>query len=159
VFAARPAGMPNAKPLSSNTEGLDDGEYYTVFALPGANNGVRLRVVDDLLTAPAEGRAKVRVVHGSTDAGEVDLLVPGSDAALFDGVDFQSVTGYEEIVPINGPLEIRGEGTTGVLATIANTRFEAGRFYTIVIVGNVRSTPKLEAFVIEDAPAAPTRTR
>lgn len=159
VFAARPAGMPNAKPLSSNTEGLDDGEYYTVFALPGANNGVHLRVVDDLLTAPAEGRAKVRVVHGSADAGEVDLRVSGSDTALFDGVDFQSVTGYEEIEPVSGPLEIRREGETAPLTTIANTGFEAGRFYTIVIVGNVRSTPKLEAFVIEDAPTAPARSR
>jgi hypothetical protein len=158
VFAARPAGMPNAKTLASNTEGLDDGEYYTVFALPGLNHGVHLRIVDDLLTAPAEGLAKVRVVHGSADAGEVDVLVPGSESALFDGVDFQSVTGYEETAPINGPLAIRG-GDAGVLATIADTRFEAGRFYTIVIVGNARSAPKLEAFVIEDAPAPPARTR
>lgn len=159
VFAARPAGMPNAKPLSSNTEGLDDGEYYTVFALPGLNHGVRLRVVDDLLTAPAEGRAKVRVVHGSADAGEVDLVVPGSDTALFDGVDFQSVTGYEDTPPMNGPIEIRGEGKTGVLATVATARFEAGRFYTIVIVGHARSTPALEAFIIEDAPEAAIRPR
>lgn len=159
VFAARPAGMPNAKPLSSNTEGLDDGEYYTVFALPGLNHGVHLRVVDDLLTAPAEGRAKVRVVHGSADAGEVDLVVPGGEAALFDGVDFQSITGYEEMPPMNGQIEIRGEGQAGVLATVANARFEAGRFYTIVVVGNARSTPKIEAFVIEDAPTPATRTR
>jgi hypothetical protein len=120
---------------------------------------VHLRIVDDLLTAPAEGLAKVRVVHGSADAGEVDVVVPGSEAALFDGVDFQSVTGYEETAPINGPVAIRGAGDAGVLATIANTRFDAGRFYTIVIVGNARSAPKLEAFVIEDAPAPPARTR
>lgn len=158
AFAARPAGMPNAKPLASNTEGLDDGEYYTVFVLPGLNQGVHLRVVDDLLTAPASGRAKVRVVHGSADAGEVDVVVPGSDTALFDGVDFQSVSGYEEIAPLDGPLEVRAEGNKTALTTVANVHIEAGRFYTIVIVGNARSTPKIEAFIIEDAPAAtPTR--
>lgn len=159
VFSARPAGMPNAKALSSNTEGLDDGEYYTVFALPGVNNGAHLRVVDDLLTAPANGRAKLRVVHGSIDAGEVDVTIPGSATALFDGVDFQSVTGYEEIEPLHGTIEIRAEGRAAALASVADLRIEAGHFYTVVIVGNVRSTPKIEAFVIEDAPMAATRTR
>jgi len=159
VFAVRPAGMANAKPLATNTEGLDDGEYYTVFALPGANNGVHLRVVDDLLTAPAVGRAKLRIVHGSSDAGEVDVAVAGRTETLFDGVDFQSVTGYEEIDPLNGQLEIRAEGQTAAMATIANTTIEAGRFYTVVIVGNARSTPKLEAFIIEDAPTPVTSTR
>ena len=159
VFSARPAGMPNAKPLASNTEGLDDGDYYTVFALPGLNHSVHLRVVDDLLTAPAAGRAKLRVVHGSVDAGEIDLVVPGAAIALFDGVDFQSVTGYEELEPLNGPIEIRGEGQPAALATLANVRIEAGHFYTVVVVGTVRSTPKLEAFLIEDAPTPATRTR
>jgi hypothetical protein len=154
VFAARPAGMANAKSLASNTEGLDDGEYYTVFALPGMNNGVHLRVVDDLLTAPAAGRAKLRVVHGSSDAGELDIAVAGGSATLFDGVDFQSVTGYEEIEPVSGPIEIRTEGETAALATVDNVSIEAGRFYTVVIVGTRRSTPKLEAFIIEDAPSA-----
>ena len=48
--------------------------------------------------------ALVRVVHAipagapiGIDAGEIDLVVPGATAALFDGVDFQSVTGYEEL--------------------------------------------------------------
>ena len=158
VFAARPAGMANAKPLASNTEGLDDGEYYTVFALPGQNNGVHLRVVDDLLTAPAAGRAKLRIVHGSSDAGELDIAVSGGTAALYDGVDFQSVTGYEEIAPVTGQIEVRTEGEPASLATVTNVAMEAGRFYTVVIVGTRRSTPKLEAFLIEDAPAAtPTR--
>jgi len=37
-----------------------------------------------------------------------------------------------------------------VLASVA-AHLEAGRFYTIVIVGSARSAPKLEAFLIEDA--------
>lgn len=159
VFSARPAGMSNAKPLDSNTEGLHDGEYYTVFALPGANHGVHLRVVDDLLTAPAAGRAKLRVVHGGSDAGEVDLVATGAATALFDGVDFQSVTGYHELAPMTGAIEVRSAGQTTALATLANATIEAGRFYTVVIVGNARSTPALEVFIIEDAPMTATHTR
>jgi hypothetical protein len=159
VFSARPAGMANAKPLDSNTEGLHDGGYYTVFALPGANHGVHLRVVDDLLTAPSAGRAKLRVVHGGSDAGEVDVIAAGATATLFDGVDFQSVTGYHELAPMTGAIEIRGAGQATPLATLANAAIEAGRFYTVVIVGNARATPALEVFIIEDAPMAATTTR
>jgi hypothetical protein len=159
VFSARPAGMSNAKPLDSNTEGLHDGEYYTVFALPGADDGVHLRVVDDLLTAPPDGRAKLRVVHGGSDAGEVDVVAAGATAALFDGVDFQSVTDYRELAPMTGALEIRRAGQPTSVATLANATIEAGRFYTVVIVGNARSAPALETFIIEDAPLAASRTR
>lgn len=57
TFAIRPAGMTNAKPLSSNTEGLDDGNYYTVFALPGNDRSAHLRVVGDKLDPPGSGRS------------------------------------------------------------------------------------------------------
>ena len=99
------------------------------------------------------------MVHGSSDAGELDVAVSGVSTALFDGVDFQSVTGYEEIEPVNGKIEIRADGQPTLLATVANATIEAGRFYTVVIVGTLRSTPKLEAFIIEDAPAAATHSR
>ena len=51
-FALRPAGMTNAKPLASNTEGLQDGSYYTVFALPGENRTAHMRVVTDSSSGP-----------------------------------------------------------------------------------------------------------
>jgi hypothetical protein len=160
AFSVRPAGMATAKPLSSNTEGLDAGEYYTVFALPGLNHGAHLRIVDDLLTSPAAGKAKLRVVQGSVDAGEVDVFATGATGALFDGVDFQTVTAYEEIDPVSGVIDIRVAGQPTAVTTITSAHIEAGRFYTVVIVGSVRSTPRIEAFIIEDAPApAVTTTR
>jgi hypothetical protein len=32
-----------------------------------------------------------------------------------------------------------------------NTHLDAGRFYTLLIVGTAAGTPKIEAFLIEDA--------
>jgi hypothetical protein len=151
TFAVRPAGMANAKPLSSNTEGLDDGEYYTVFALPGDGSTAHLRVVQDVMTPPPAGKARLRVIHGGADAGEVDIYATGATAALFDGVDFQSVTGYEDIDPVNGGIEARAEGQAAALVKVPIAHIEGGKFYTLVLVGRVRSTPKLEAFLIEDA--------
>lgn len=149
AFALRPAGMPQAKPLSSNTEDLKDGDFYTAFAMPGDGHGPNLRIVGDHLDQPANGKARLRVVHASADAGQVKLHAAGAADSLFDGVDYQTVSGYKDVSPINGTIEILGADHS-VLGTV-NAHFEAGRFYTIVIVGSARSTPKLEAFLIEDA--------
>ena len=158
TFRLRPAGMNQADPLASNTEGLNNGNHYTVFAVPGDGEVASLRVVADTHSLPSAGKARVRVVHASGDAGELDVYAVGRTNVLFDGVDFQSVTDYDEMDPLSGSLELRPEGESNVMLTIPNVRLDAGKTYTIVIVGRVRTAPKLEAFVIEDqAMATPAR--
>jgi len=149
AFALRPAGMPRANPLSSNTEDLKDGDYYTAFAMPGDGHP-NLRVVNDHLDRPAAGKARLRIAHAGIDAGKIDLRVPGAPDALFDDVDYQAVTDYRDVEPVNGAIQIVGDNPAAPLTSV-NAHFEAGRFYTLVIVGNAKSTPKLEAFLIEDA--------
>ena len=148
AFALRPAGMTRAKPLSSNTEGLQDGHFYTAFAMPGDGHTPSLRIVNDLLAAPASGKAQLRVVHAGVDAGKVDVRESGSNNVLFQDVDYQTVSDYHEVAPVNGAIEIVGRDKS--LASFAG-HLEPGRFYTIVIVGNASGTPRLEAFLIEDA--------
>lgn len=151
AFALKPAGMPRANPLSSNTEDLKDGDYYTAFAMPGDGHRPNLRIVGDHLDQPASGKARLRVVHAGGDAGKVDLRGTGVTDLLFDDVEYQAVTGYKDVAPLNGAIQIIGtDKSAPVLATIT-AHLEAGRFYTLVIVGNARSTPTLEAFLIEDA--------
>lgn len=158
TFRLRPAGMNQADPLASNTEGLSDGNYYTVFAVPGDGEAASLRVVADTHSLPSAGKARVRVVHASGDAGELDVYAVGRSQVMFDGVDFQSVTDYDEIDPFSGALELRPEGESNVMLSVPSVRLDAGKTYTIVIVGRVRIAPKLETFVIEDqAMTAPIR--
>jgi hypothetical protein len=151
AFALRPAGMTQAKPLSSNTEDLKEGDFYTAIAMPGDGSGPLLRVVNDQLDSPAEGKARVRIVHAGTDAGQIDVRVAGSSSALFDAVEYQTVSGYKEVAPMNGQFEIVGAGPSVPAATATAARLEAGRFYTLVIVANKAAPSKLEAFLIEDA--------
>lgn len=149
AFALRPAGMTRAKPLSSNTEDLEDGDYYTAFAMPGDGQGLSLRVVNDHFSQPAAGQAQLRVVHAGVDAGTLDLRASGATEPLFDDVEYQAVSDYRDVAPLTGAIQIVG-GNATVLATV-NSHLEAGRFYTIVIVGHARAAPTLEAFLIEDA--------
>lgn len=153
TLGLRPNGATTGNPLASNSEGFDDGDYYTVFALPSGDNRqpAMLRVVEDDFSRPDEGKARVRVVHAAQGVDEIDIRGAGRDDDLFDGVDASTVTGYDEIDPWTGALEIRAnDDTMQPLTTIADARFEAGKVYTVIVVGRPRGTPRVEAFVIED---------
>lgn len=156
TFRLRSGGMARSQPLATNSEGLDDGEYYTVFALPGDDEAAMLRVVEDDFSRVSDGKARVRVVHGARDLDEIDVFAAGRDDELFDGVDFQTVTDYEEVDPWTGALQIRAENESSTLASLPNVTLEAGKVYTVVVTGAIPRAPKLkgaptlEAFVIED---------
>jgi hypothetical protein len=151
AFALRPAGMTQAKPLASNTEGLTDGSFYTAVAMPGDDGRAQLRIVSDQLDNPASGKARLRVIHAGTNAGQVLLRQAGTTDHLLEDVDYRSVSGYRDVGLINGTIEVVGQqAVSRVLATV-NAHLEAGRFYTIVLVAGGPSTPGLEAFLIEDA--------
>jgi hypothetical protein len=148
AFTLRPAGMTNAKPLATNTEGLQDGRYYTVFALPGNGRNVHLRVVGDDLNRTAGDRAHLRVVNGGDGLDSVNIRASGADQPSVTDVAFQAVTDYVDVGPFSGTFEVRA-GDRAVLMLPA-AHLEAGRFYTMVIVGSTTGTPPLEAFIIED---------
>ena len=141
--------MTQAKPLSSNTEDLKDGDFYTAIAMPGDGHGPRLRVVSDHLDSPANGKARLRVVHAGTDAGRIDVRADAS-TALFENLDYQSVSDYRDVAPMNGQVQIVSAGQSAAVATTI-AHLEAGRFYTLVIVGSASAPSTVEAFLIEDA--------
>src|SRR5204863_8755788 len=69
TFRIRAAGQDTAQPLAENSEGLSDGKHYTVVAWADANGKPVLYVFNDDLVPPASGKAKVRILHASADAG------------------------------------------------------------------------------------------
>ena len=148
AFALRPTGAPNAKPLSNNTEDVNDGGYYTAFAIPGDGDEPRLRIVSDDLTQPASGHARLRVVHAGIDAGAVDVRAGAGADALFGAVDYHAVTPYRDVSAMKGAMQISIKDSGTAAATLPDAHLEAGRYYTLVIVGRA---PQLDAFLIEDA--------
>jgi hypothetical protein len=159
----RAAGAAQTEPLGRNVEGFDDGGHYTVFAVPGDDNGkASLRIVKDDHSTPASGKARLRVVHASSEAGEIDVFVTGQTDPIVDGVNVATVSDYDEIDPVTGALEVRQEGQARALHTLRGVQIEPGRSYTVVLTGRVNATPRLDAFVIEDraeTAAVPAATR
>ena len=92
----------------------------------------------------------MRVIHASSDAGEVDVYAKERDKALFDGVSFRSEVGYKEVEPMTATVEVRPKGKKSTLATTSNVKWEAGKTCTIIVTGRVKAAPKLEAVTVED---------
>ena len=161
-FRLRLAGQETAEPLTEKSESFGTGRHHTIVALPARaaglfakEGGVELRFVADEFSEPAAGRAKVRVINASPDMDELDLYAAGRAEALVKGAKYGSATGYSEIEPAGGGLEVRRAGENITTLAVPNVKMEAGRLYTIFIVGGTKGASKLEAFVVEDQFGAP----
>lgn len=145
-----PTGQMNAQPLATNNEILMAGRHYTAIALPDKSGKVELRVVNDNLTPPLAGKAKVRIINTAVNAGEIDVYAQGDTKPLFTGVNFQTVTGYNEMDAKTLTLEVRHEDSPKVLLTVPNVNFEPLKIYTIVVMGKPKGAPQFTATVVKD---------
>jgi hypothetical protein len=150
TFRIRQAGQDTAPPLAENSEGLSDGKHYTVVAWADTDGKPALYIVDDDLVPPSSGKAKLRIIHASADAGEVDLYAREGNKKLFGGVNPLKATSYSEFDPMSGTIEVRSAGKNTAVLTIPNAKFNAGDIYTVVLLGKAKGTPKLEAMIVED---------
>jgi hypothetical protein len=140
-------------PLAENRENLDGGGHYTIVAMPdeGGADKRNLRVLDDGLKPVSPDKARARVINAVPGDLEVSVFVRGRADPLFDGINFKSEAGWNEIDPVAGTLEVRPEGKKNVLASVPDVKFEGGKSYTFVIAG----TPaKPEIIKIEDEVAS-----
>jgi Domain of unknown function (DUF4397) len=148
TFRVRAAGKEAAEALAENTEILNGGRHYTVVAMPDKDGKSAVRVLSDDLKP--SNQARVRVIHASPTAGEIDVVAKNRNEAIFDNVNFMSEAGYKEIEPMTGALEVRPEGKKEVLATIPQQNWEAGKTYTIILTGRGSGRGSIQAIAIED---------
>ena len=154
-FSVRRSDQPSSAGESVNREVMGDGERYTAVVLP-ADHGVTgtLRVLRDELT-PDSGKARIRVINAAAGAGQVDVVLTGRPDKLFSGLNFGNEGGFKDIDPTSGTLEIRRKNEQLMLTSRKDMQLEAGRAYTVVIVGGPKAPLKTIAF--EDQPMPNTR--
>jgi hypothetical protein len=131
--------------FASNNEIMMDGSRYTLVALPEKDGGVRLRVLKDELGTDST-RARLRVIHGITGVGEIDVLFQGKDEAIFDNVNLTSEAGYKDVDPINTTIVVKADGSGKQLAR-KEMRFMPGHSYTVVLTGTGQ---RAEAILVDD---------
>lgn len=88
--------------------------YYSVYAL-GTAQKVEPVVLEDDLTLPAPGKAKLRVMNYSPDAGPVDVVITGGapqPITVASNLTYKGVRDFFEIDPGTYTIEVRVAGTT-----------------------------------------------
>jgi hypothetical protein len=140
--------------IANNHETMADGARYTIVALPDDNGaGARLRVLKDEVV-PDAGKARIRLINATAGDRKVDLAVKGSREALFSGVHRGVEAGYKDVDPTTATFEVRSDEHGTKPVTIKNLQLQAGRAYTIVLVG--RRTGAMEAITFDDTASGQT---
>jgi hypothetical protein len=134
AVAMRGAGAPADQPPVLTTEvAVAAGAAYTVAGV-GRHADLGLRVLTDDLSAPAAGRAKVRVVQASVRAPVLDVAA-ADGPAIGIGVRFATTTDYREVEP--GRWRLRLGGDAGP-RTDTEVTLTGGAVYSLLVLDATR---------------------
>ena len=94
--------------------------------------------------------AALRVVHASSDAPTVDVVVNDNFAEpLVPGLSFPDSTLFVPVPPDTYNVKVTDTATQGVIAIDADLTLDAGTFYTVLAVGPLAT---IEALIATDDP-------
>src|SRR3954470_19109346 len=130
TVAVRGAGSdPASPPVLSTTVDLQPGAARTVAGV-GMFADLSLTVLDDDLSSPAAGAARVRVLAAASSAPSVDVGVPGSPP-LASSLAFGQAGGYVDVPAGNVQFQLAPSGgtTTSVPLTL-----QAGSVYSLLVL-------------------------
>ncbi|MDQ3913506.1 MAG: DUF4397 domain-containing protein [Actinomycetota bacterium] len=129
-----PAG-DTSQPVIDTPVDLTTGGAYTIGAVGLVSDGsLRAEAYQDDLTPPAQGDAKLRVVHAWSDAGPVDV-VPAGGAPLVGGLQFPNASPYAQVPAGTYTLNVNAAGTNTRAISVPNATVASGGVYSAFAVG------------------------
>jgi hypothetical protein len=121
---------PSSPPVLTTQVEVAGGAAYTVAGV-GRNADLGLRVIEDDLSMPADGKAKVRLVHASVNAPVLTMGV-ADGPTIAEDVAFADTTPYREVDPGTWTLEIQPEGDAE--PTTKEATLDEGNVYTCLVL-------------------------
>lgn len=133
--------------LATDSEGLSGGKHYTLLAVTEKGGKVTLHNVDDDLTPPDAGKAKVRVINLARGMSKIDLYGAGKDA-IISGATLNSPTDYKTVDPAEAALNVRNGTSKKNSVPIKDVDLKSGKLYTILVFQDKKGMLKTKT--IED---------
>ncbi len=155
-IAVTPTGGTAADAVIEATLTLAAGKDYTVAAV-GQVAEIEPLVLEDNNTAPAAGKAHIRVVHASPDAPAVDVAVAGGPV-LIENLAFPAASDYLPVDAGTYDLDVRPTGTETVAIDINGFMAEDGTVYTVFATG-LAGDGSLGVLPLVDATNPPATTQ
>jgi len=125
---------------------LDSGGAY-IFAAAGLLNDIQAKTYQVDLDDLDDNQGRVRLIHLSPDAGDVDLYVTGGDK-WFDKVDFPNASDFKGVDAGSYDLEVRAHDSDTVALTLSGFEVQQGRAYDVIVLGQA-SDNSLTALTLE----------
>ncbi len=151
-----PAGATSPVVIDAKGVRIEAGKAYTI-AATGKLADIKPTILMDDLTAPAAGKAHVRVIHFSPDAPAVDIKVAGGPT-LISNLAFPNASNYLPVDAGSYDLQVTPAGGNAVVLDLRGTRLEAGKIYDVFAVGELANIKVEVAVTTPAAPAALPRT-
>jgi hypothetical protein len=147
AVSMRTAGAPASDPpvLTTNVT-VDDGKAYTVAGV-GKHADLGLKVIEDDLSLPPAGKAKVRIVQASVRAPVMTVSIAGG-TTIADNIAFATTTDYLAVAPGHWTLEAQGAG--GSPSSTLTATLAAGNVYSLIVLDS-RTGNGLTAVLRADA--------
>jgi Domain of unknown function (DUF4397) len=145
TISMRSAGAAqDSPPVLSTTVQVAAGTARTVAGV-GHFSDLGLRVLDDDLTPPPPGRARMRVVAAAATAPTLDVTLPGG-RSLASGLAFAGTSGYVDVPAGSTTLTVTPSGSAAVPLPVA---VSAGSVYSVLVLdrsgGGLTVRPVLDA--------------
>lgn len=145
-----PAGQVSPRVINAQIT-LTAGQGYTVAAV-GLLANIKPQLYLDEISTPSEGNANIRLIHAAPDAPAVDVISTApSQVTLRTGLTFPQATPYISIPAQSYTVEVRPAGTQNAVLTLPEVKLEAGRVYSVFVVGTVAGN-NLESVLALDNP-------
>ncbi|MET0590074.1 MAG: DUF4397 domain-containing protein [Naasia sp.] len=135
---------------------LAAGEAVTIAAI-GVNDELADVVLEDDLSSPAAGLARVRAVNTAASSGAVDAAII-SGVVLLDGSELGDSGEYTDIAPGPSELSLIADGTED----IASVDLAAGAVHTLFVVSDAQGIltviPVVDAVAVAEPPVGGVAT-
>jgi hypothetical protein len=151
VAMRAPGASKKSAPILSTNVIVASGKAYTVAGI-GRNADINLKILNDDLSRPSPGKARMRVVQASSVAPVVDVSTT-TGKAIARNVSFPSTTSYAEVPAQRWTLEAKPQAA-GVKAAEQAVQVNAGSIYTILVLD--RGTSAVQLTVRTDAAGSAT---
>lgn len=155
-FTGQPDASGKADKIMEGSYRFEVNQHYTLYLEDSAGYYETLVTKDDVL--PDTGKAKIRVVHLSADAGPVHIRLDTTLVKGFELIRFRQVTDYVSVEPDVKPgiRVLSTDPVTGEEKSVIRKSFplEAGKCYTMILRGyktpadgNVNKTINLSTII------------
>lgn len=122
---------------------LIQGKYYSLF-IGGKSESLTSVLIEDDMTIPAQGKAKIRFINLSPDSDPLDFKLSG-DNTIASNKKFKEYTGFQEVNVGNYTATIESHDGNEIELPLDLT-IESGKIYTIWARGLVDTTVDEERF-------------